>query len=119
MRWCILAMVVSGCAPEVLTNVDLTYAVGRAPRQTYPSQIHVLATDIAQPYDVLGDVQVTLQQRGTFGEKPTPELAVEAMRVQAARMGAHAIILVAFGEEGMSWWSYHELRGHARAIRFR
>ncbi len=60
-----------------------------------------------------------MRQRGAFGDPPTRAYAEQAMREQAGRMGAHAVILVAYGQIGSSWWSYVELRGHGRAIRFR
>jgi len=109
----------AACTPEVWLTPDLQHANGRAARQTAPAQIALLATDVAQPYDALGDVEVTVRQRGAFGDPPTRAYAEQAMREQAGRMGAHAVILVAYGQIGSSMWSYVELRGHGRAIRFR
>jgi hypothetical protein len=114
----VLAMI-AACAPEVTRAVDLRYADGRASHQTDPARIAVVETDIDAPYDVLGDLDVILRQRGAFGDLPTRELAVQVLREQAARIGAHAVVLTAFGQMGASIWSYHELRGHGRAVRFR
>jgi hypothetical protein len=108
-----------GCAPEVLLDADLQYAGGRAERQTDATRIPLLATDAQAPYEVLGDIQVIVRQRGAFGDPPSRDAAERAIREQAGRLGAHAVVLVAFGQEGSSWWSYHELRGHGRAIRYR
>ena len=109
----------TACTPEVWLAPDLQHASGRAARQTASAQIALLATDVDQPYDVLGDLEVSVRQRGAFGDPPTRAHAEQAMREQAGRMGAHAVILVAYGQIGSSWWSYVELRGHGRAIRFR
>ena len=107
------------CTPEVWLTPDLQHANGRAARQTAPAQIALLTTDVDQPYDVLGDLDVAVRQRSAFGDPPTRAYAEQAMREQAGRMGAHAVILVGYGQIGSSWWSYVELRGHGRAIRFR
>src|SRR5262245_31976234 len=112
----VLAM---ACAPEVSLDVDLQYAEGRAAQQTDLRQILVVETDLPQPYYVLADLDVTVRQRSGFGAGPTKALAIRALRAQAARIGAHAVVMTAFGEEGMSLWSNHELRGHGRAVRFR
>jgi len=108
-----------GCAPEVSLGVDLHHAEGRAVRQTDPETIPVLTTDSPEPYYVLADLEVVIRQRSALGDVPTKELAVRALREQAGRIGAQAVVLTAFGEQGMSFWSYDELRGHGRAVRFR
>ena len=119
MRVAAIAVLAMSCAPEVSLDVDLKYAEGRAARQTDPRQITVVETDLPEPYYVLADLDVTVRQRSSFGEAPSKALAIHALREQAARIGAHAVVLTAFGDAGMSWWSNHELRGHGRAVRFR
>jgi hypothetical protein len=119
MKAAAIAILAMSCAPEVSLDVDLKYAEGRAARQTDPRQITILETDLPEPYYVLADLEVTVRQRSSFGDGPTRALAIHALREQAARIGAHAVVLTAFGEEGMSLWSYHELKGHGRAVRFR
>ena len=115
----VLGLVLAACNAEVNRSVDLRYANARVMYQTDPAAVQVYETDIAVPYDVLGDLEVVLRQRNAFSEPPTKELGLAALRAQAGRIGAHAIVLVEFGKQGMSWWSYNELRGHARAVRFR
>jgi uncharacterized protein YbjQ (UPF0145 family) len=109
----------AACAPEVWLEPDLQHANARATHQTAAAQIALMTTDIDRAYDVLADLEVIVRQRSAFGDEPTRADAEAALREQAGRLGAHAVILVAFGQEGMSWWSYHELRGHGRAIRYR
>jgi len=109
----------ASCAPEVNLDADLRQASGRAQHQTAPASIPVYAGDVEEPYDVLGDVEVIVRQQSALGEEPTRDDAVRALREQAGRLGAHAIVMLSFGEPGVSFWSYHELRAHGRAIRYR
>lgn len=109
----------ASCTPEVTLGADLRHANGRVQFQTDPGSIQVYGSDIDLPYDVLGDVEVIVRQRSAFGETPTTEDAIRGLKEQAGRLGAHAVVMVAFGHPGVSMWSYHELRGHGRAIRFR
>jgi hypothetical protein len=119
MRGLLVAALCAGCSSEASLGANLQYATLRVPYQTSPEAIAVYTTDIDMPYDVLGDVEVTLRQRSAFGEMPTKDKAVRELQQQAGRIGAHAIIMLSFGELGMSWWSYNELKGHGRAVRFR
>lgn len=115
----VVSLGLASCAPEVTLGADLQHANGRVGNQTSPASVAVYSGDVPVPYDVLGDVQVIVRQRSAFGEVPTTEHAIQALKEQAGRLGAHAVVMVAFGRPGMSMWSYHELRGHGRAIRFR
>lgn len=113
------ALACAACAPEVWLAPDLQHANARAAHQTPAAQVTLLSADVDQAYDVLGDLEVVVRKRGTFGDEPTRAIAEAALREQAGRLGAHAVILIGFGEMGSSGWSYSELRGHGRAIRFR
>ncbi len=115
----LLAWLAVSCAPEVNLDADLRHANARAQHQTAPDTIPVYAGDVEQPYDVLGDVEVIVRQQSAFGQEPTRDHAVRALREQAGRLGAHAIVMLSFGQPGVSFWSYHELRAHGRAIRYR
>lgn len=120
--WCAAAalmVMVAACAPEIALDADLRYANGRAAFRTEAGAIPLVPGDVSAPYDVLGDVEVIVRQRGAFGELPRAEHAEQGLRKQAARLGADAVVLVSFGVEGMSFWTYHELRAHGRAIRYR
>ena len=119
MRASVLVLIVAACTPDVWREVEYGPGAVRAPHQTDPAKVAVLETDVAAPYDTLGDLTVTVRQRTSFGDQPTRDMVIAALREQAGLIGAHAIIMVAFGSEGSSLWSFHELRGHGRAIRFR
>ena len=112
-------MLVAACTPEVNLGVDLQYANVRVPYQTDPSSVLVYPGDVDAQYDVLSDVEIVVRQRSAFGDLPTIDSATRALQEQAGRIGAHALIHVQFGKLDMSLWSYNELRGHGRAIRFR
>jgi hypothetical protein len=111
--------VATACTPGIEYGVKLEHANARAPYQTDPRTVLVFDTDVDQAYDVLGDLEVVMLQRTSFGVVPTRAMGIQALQQQAGRIGAHAIILVSFGEGGIGLWSNNELRGHARAIRFR
>jgi hypothetical protein len=99
--------------------VDLGCANARAAFQTDPAKVRLLAEPPTTPYDVLGDIEVTAMQRGSFGDPPDREEILTKLRERAALLGADAVIGVRFGEQGMTWRSMNELRGAGRAIRFR
>jgi hypothetical protein len=118
MRWWIW-LALAGCGVEISNSVNLQHANLRVPFQTDPARVLVYQGDVDQPYDVLSDLEITMRQRSAMGEMPTHEAGIRALQEQAGRIGAHAIIMVSFGEKGMSLWSYNEMKGQGRAIRFR
>jgi hypothetical protein len=109
----------SACTPLVVLDADFSYANARTQNQTAPDTVMVFGGDVEQPYDVLADLEVIVRQSSAFGEPPSKDAATRALREQAGRIGAHALVFVEFGQMGVSWWSWNELRGHGRAIRFR
>lgn len=108
----------SGCRPMVDHAVDLHYATARAATQTAPATVAVTEADLPRPYHVLGDITVRGFKVGAFGQTPTHELLAEALRVEAARLGADAVILVRYGVPGMGTISYSELEARGRAVRY-
>lgn len=121
MRALLIALLASlaSCAPSAELAYDFTYAGARAVHQTEPTSIELHRTEVARPYVVLGDIEVTMRQQGAFGVMPAHDDIDEELRVRAAKLGAHAVILVHYGRMGSSWWSWRELRGVGRAIRYR
>ncbi|MEQ8395851.1 hypothetical protein [Thalassobaculum sp.] len=85
-----------------------------------PSQIVVTPNDFPnRPYDVLGDLEVTVNKTTVFHPDPTPALIDEKLREQAAPLGADAVILAKYGKVTVSLFSWGSLDGSGRAIRFR
>ena len=115
----VACLVAVGCTAEVTMDADLRHANGRAPYRTVPDQIVLLEHDVGAPYDVLADLQVTVRQRSAFGDPPRRDDVARALREHAARIGAHAVVMIGYGTTGMGFWTYKELQAHGRAIRFR
>ncbi|MGZ5968935.1 MAG: hypothetical protein ACXWP4_14785 [Polyangiales bacterium] len=88
-------------------------------RQTDPNAVELLEYEPDAAYVTLADIHVSMRQQGAFGDTPTREHVEAELRERAATLGAHAVILVRYGKAGSSWWSYNELRGSGRAIRYR
>lgn len=114
----LLAASPGACQPVFDHALDLRYATARAPRQTDPRTVAVSEADGDRPYHVLGDVEVRGYQVGSLGEPPTRANVVAALREQAARLGADAVILVRYGEVGLGAISVRELEVRGRAVRF-
>jgi len=85
-----------------------------------PSQIMLTTVDVTdRPYDVLGDIEVTVNKTTLFHPDPTPAHVDAKLREEAAALGADAVVLVTYGTVGMSWWSYGALDGSGRAVRWK
>jgi hypothetical protein len=108
----------AGCAPTFDHAIDLRYATARAARQTDPATVAVIESEPDRPYHVLGDLQVRGFQVGSLGEAPSPATVTAALREQAARLGADAVILLRFGGPGLGAVSIRELEARGRAVRF-
>jgi len=119
MRALLVVVGLASCAPQAEVKYDFTYAAARATRETDLMGIELRHDEPNRPYVVLGDVEVTLRQQGSFGEIPDEHHVDDELRARAAKLGAHAIILVSYGRRGMGWWSNNELRGSGRAVRYR
>jgi hypothetical protein len=119
MRGFVFAVLLLGCAPQAEVRYDFTFAAARAEHETDIFGIELRHDDPNRPYVVLGDIEVTMRQQGSFGDVPEHEHIDDELRARAAKLGAHAVILVHYGQRGMTWWSYNELKGIGRAIRYR
>ncbi len=108
-----------GCAPQAEVHYDFTFAAARAANETDLMGIELRHDDPHRPYVVLGDIEVTMRQQGSFGDVPDHDGIDDELRARAAKLGAHAIVLVRYGRQGSSWWSWNELRGSGRAVRYR
>jgi len=107
-----------GCATWSTANVS-GQPSATTPSPTLPSQIQVTEGDITdRPYTVLGDISVTVNKTTIFHPDPTRELVNEKLKVEAAKLGADAVILVRYGTPGISLMSWGSLDGKGRAIAF-
>lgn len=119
-------MILSGCAGNWSSaNVEApagstTATIEKARVAKTPSSVLVTKTDITdKAYDVLGDIEVTVNKTTIFHPDPTPELVDEKLREEAAELGADAVILVRYGSVGVSFFSWGSLDGRGRAVAFK
>ena len=69
-------------------------------------------------YQVLGDIEVTVNKTTLFHKDPTRELVAQKLKEKAAELNADAVILVRYGTVGISMMSWGSLDGRGRAIAF-
>ncbi len=85
-----------------------------------PASIVVTKADITdKPYNVIADIEVTVNKTTIFHPDPTPELVDQKLREEAAELGADAVVLVRYGSVGMSLLSWGSLDGKGRAVAFK
>ena len=81
--------------------------------------IVVTETDMSdRNYTVAGDISVTVNKTTIFHKAPTRQMVNEKLRKEALKIGADAVILVRYGNVGMSFFSYGSLQGRGRAVVF-
>jgi len=82
--------------------------------------ITVTENDITDhPYDVVGDIKVTVNKTTIFNKDPTHEQVDDKLREEAAKAGANAVILVRYGTVGIGVMSWGSLDGQGRAVKFK
>ena len=112
-------LAVSGCATWSTSSVEpaATATTPAAPKD--PASIIVTKDDITdRPYEVLGDINVTVNKTTIFHSDPTEALVDANLREEAAKLGADAVILVRYGTVGVAFLSWGSLDGNGRAVRF-
>ena len=67
---------------------------------------------------LLGDITATVNKTTIFNADPTQEMVNEKLREKASELGADAVILVRYGNGGMSLMSWGSLEGKGRAVKF-
>lgn len=72
-----------------------------------------------RPYDVVGDIKVTVNKTTIFNKDPTREQVDERLREEAVKSGANAVILVRYGTVGIGLMSWGSLDGQGRAVKFK
>lgn len=114
-----VALALSGCATWTTSNVQGEAQVGVAATKTPIDRIFVTEADIRdRPYQTLGDVEVSVNKTTIFHPDPTPALVNAALREKAFELGADAVVLVQYGQVGISLFSWGTLQGKGRAIRY-
>ena len=86
---------------------------------TQANKILITEKDITdRPYTSLGDVTVTVNKTTIFHPDPTRKMVNERLREEGAKLGADAMILVRYGEGGITPMSWGSLQGKGRAVKF-
>lgn len=108
-----------GCATWSTGSVDTGDTQPVTVRATSPDRILVTAGDLAhRKYSPLGDITVNVNKTTIFHSAPTQEMVNQALREEAAKLGADAVIHVRYGTVGVSALSWGSLEGKGRAIKF-
>lgn len=132
MRFILLVMVLftlNGCGSWSTTNVKKIERVENntsedsvvsASKETADATTMLITEeDISdKKYKVLGDIEVTVRKTTIFHKDPTPEMVEEKLKLKAVELGADAVILVRYGDVGVSLMSWGALNGKGRAITF-
>lgn len=119
-----VAASLAGCASYSYSNVDQQEpdkpnAVAAKHAPTDPAKIILTKQDITdRKYEVIQDIEVTVNKTTVFHPDPTPALVDEKLRADAAKLGADAVVLVSYGEVGVSLLSWGSLDGKGRAVKF-
>ncbi len=115
-----LALAVQACGTYSTSSV--TPATGAAQISAVPKapeQVMVTEKDILdRRYISLGDISITVRKVTIFDKDPSKELVNKALQEDAAEMGADAVVLVRYGTPGMGVFSYSQLEGAGRAVKF-
>ena len=85
-----------------------------------PAEILVKTGDVTdRPYDVLGDIEVSVNKTTIFHPSPTPALVDEALQRRAAALGADAVINVTYSDVHVSLISWGTMDGKGQAVKFK
>jgi hypothetical protein len=119
-----LLLVLAACGHRSSGSVEgtpgaTTAVVGSAATKTPVDQIVVTENDITdRRYVSLGDLSVEVAKWNIFEKDPTREQVNQALREQAAKLGADAVVLVRYGTVNITVWSWGALGGNGRAVAF-
>lgn len=111
---------VSGCSTWSAGEVTNVRPTSHEVKQVLPEQVLLTDGDISdRPYTVLGDISVTVNKTTVFHSDPTKDMVNEKLKVEAAKLGADAVIHVRYGTVGISMMSWGSLDGKGRAVQFK
>jgi len=110
----------NGCSTWSYAGIDRpdgASAVAHEP--TKPEDIKITSIDITDTkYEVIGDITATVNKTTVFHSDPTREQVNEKLKIEAAALGADAVILVRYGEGGVGLMTWGSLEGKGRAVKF-
>jgi len=107
----------SGSMEPTVGATAVTAPVNAA--KTPIGDIIVTENDITdRRYVSLGDISAEVAKWTIFDRDPTREQVDAALRTQAAKLGADAVVLVRYGTPGITALSWGALEGKGRAVAF-
>lgn len=121
------ALMLSACATYSSNSVEKrdaptgssASASAAEAKPTEAADIIVTEADITdRKYTVLADITATVNKTTLFHPDPTPALVAKELREEAAKLGADAVVLVRYGDVGVSVLSWGSLDGKGRAVKF-
>ena len=119
---CIGLMVLSsGCATRSSAKVSggVIQASGVVLAPVAAESVFITEGDVSdREYESLGDIHVRVSKTTIFNKDPTRQMVAEKLQEKAASMGADAVVMVQYGEVGMSLMSYGKIDGRGKAIKF-
>jgi hypothetical protein len=118
-----LLLLVAACGTRSSGSIEptagATAASATAAAKTQVDGIVVTENDITdRRYVSLGDISVEVAKWTIFDKDPTREQVDAALRAQAAKLGADAVVLVRYGTVGITFGSWGALDGKGRAVTF-
>ncbi|MFN9476004.1 hypothetical protein [Acidovorax sp.] len=93
-------------------------AAGSATHFCLCIHVFLVSSATARSKTSLGQITVKVNKTTAFHPAPTPELVNDRLRENAAAMGADAVVLVRYGDVGISMMSWGSLEGKGRAVKF-
>jgi hypothetical protein len=121
MAMAVPLLALGGCATWSTSSVDTSRADAKATATASKAASEIILTDadiVDRKYQSLGDIAVTVNKTTVFHPDPTREMVNEKLREKGAELGADAVILVRYGNGGISLMSWGSLEGKGRAIKF-
>ena len=115
------ALLLSGCATWSTGTVHQSQqqrAHGTA-AATDPAHVQLTQGDLKRGYISLGDITVHVNKTTVFNKAPTREQVNQKLKERAAKMGADAVVMVRYGEVGVSVMTWGSLEGKGRAVKFK
>lgn len=121
-----LAFFVSGCGSYATSDAkrapnaaDASANAASSTPTRLPEQVVLTEQDITdRRYVALADISVTVRKWTIFDADPTREKVARALQEKAAELGADAVVLVRYGTVGIGMWSWGQMDGQGRAVRF-
>lgn len=111
----IAVLFISGCA----SNLTYDYYGNNPEYKTDPRKIVISEGDIKdKKYELLGEIEATASKATIFSPNPTREEVNYFLLEKASRLGADAIIDVHYGSVRLGVWSWGELDGSGKAVKF-